>query len=95
MYPNGGINLICPKCGYEEIGEISSNENIKQKKEREKGVVDVEKELSKGYDNICKKCGFNKAIIIERPPHISDEDSLTYLRCGKCGFTEDLTRKPT
>jgi len=42
----------------------------------------------------CRKCkGLLKAEIIERPPYISDEDTLTFLKCGKCSFTQQLARK--
>lgn len=82
----------CTNCNSIEEGEISSTEKIIKKQKREQGVVD-DKNLFADFDHICKKCGYNKAQVIERNPYVSDEDSLSYIRCGKCGWTENLARK--
>lgn len=40
------------------------------------------------YDHICKKCGHDKAEIIEKGQMYSDEDDIILYVCGKCGYTE-------
>ena len=97
MKVNDKDNFECLNCGFMEIklgDELSVKENIKTgKTELKQGVVD-DKNIFAEYDSfICEKCGFDKAQIIERPPYISDEDSLTFLKCGKCNWTKQLARK--
>lgn len=41
----------------------------------------------------CKKCGYDKAELIEIAPFYSDEDFITRMKCGKCGHTEQLEGK--
>lgn len=88
-------NLECVSCGHVEKiseGDLTSNEKIKKKSEKKSGVVE-HKNIYATYDFKCKKCGYDKAEIIERQLYITDEDSLTFLKCGKCGFTQQLARK--
>ena len=58
------------------------------------GVSSNENPLA-SYTNICKKCGHNGAEIINVGVLISDEDNLSFLKCGKCGFSERVGRKVT
>jgi DNA-directed RNA polymerase subunit M/transcription elongation factor TFIIS len=45
------------------------------------------------HEHICKKCGHNKAELIEIAPFYSDEDFIRRMKCGKCGCTEQLDGK--
>jgi len=92
MTQNGENNLICLNCNYMEIGEIVSNEKLKERKIIGTEVAD-EINMFADYDHVCKKCGFGKAQIVERQPAVSDEDSLLYLKCGKCGYSQKMARK--
>lgn len=47
------------------------------------------------HNHICKKCGYNKAELIEIAPFYSDEDSVIKMKCGRCGFVEQLEGKTT
>lgn len=85
----------CINCRFSEKAtgdELSVKEKISGKPKRKSGVVD-DKNIFATYDFVCKKCGYDKAEIIERQPFVSDEDSLTFLKCGKCGNTRQLARK--
>ncbi len=82
----------CADCGIVEIEELVSKEKPLKKEEVAEGVVKDEN-IFADYEHVCKKCGYNKAQVIERQPYISDEDSLTFLKCGKCGYTIQLSRK--
>jgi len=45
------------------------------------------------YDHICKKCGHDKAELIERSCAYSDEDNINQMKCCKCKFIEQLEGK--
>jgi DNA-directed RNA polymerase subunit M/transcription elongation factor TFIIS len=69
---------------------ILQSTNIKQGKRIE--VSDGENILAV-HDHKCKKCGYNLAELIEIAPFYSDEDSVLRMKCGKCGFVEQLEGK--
>ena len=76
----------CISCNHKEKGkDLIETEKIPEHEIVEEGVVEDK--------NTCEKCGFDKAEVVERQPYVSDEDSLTYLKCGKCGWMENLARK--
>ena len=68
----------------------SVSKNIKQVKRID--AHDGENRLAV-HDHVCKKCGYNKAELIEIMPSYSDEDSMMRMKCGKCGFAEQLEGK--
>ena len=45
------------------------------------------------HDHICKKCGYNKAEIIDQGVKYSDEESEILFQCGKCGYSERINKK--
>jgi len=70
--------------------ETSTQKNIHKGKKIE---VDSGENLLAVYDNKCKKCGYNKAQLIEKMAWYSDEDNTYQMKCGKCGFIEQLEGK--
>jgi DNA-directed RNA polymerase subunit M/transcription elongation factor TFIIS len=76
----------------EDIDNLSFNEKMEEQKNKGKGFRDSGNEFA-DYPNICKKCGYDKAQIIDMGVFYSDEDNLILLRCGKCGFSERIGRK--
>ncbi len=91
-----GKKLHCEKCNLiEEFAEdslISSSEKEIHEEKRGEGVVkDINQRAT--YDHLCKKCGYDKAEIIDIGVLISDEDNLILLKCGRCGFSERVGRK--
>ncbi len=86
----------CGSCGFsEEINDensLTAKEKIGNAKFLGKGVMNGENS-SADYSNKCKKCGHEKAEIIDMGVFISDEDNLILLKCGKCGFSERVGRK--
>jgi DNA-directed RNA polymerase subunit M/transcription elongation factor TFIIS len=93
MKPINGDSFKCINCGFKIKGEdLIETEKILKKKIIKEGVV-KDKNIFADYPFKCRKCGFDKSEIIERPPYFSDEDSLVYLKCGKCGWTESLSKK--
>ncbi len=45
------------------------------------------------HDHICKRCGYGKAELIEISSSYTDEDNTYRMKCGKCGFVEQLEGK--
>ncbi|MBD3253377.1 hypothetical protein GF386_06595 [Candidatus Pacearchaeota archaeon] len=93
MKPVDNNILQCVSCDYQEDGELISKESIPGKTEIKKDVIEDRGNEFANYEHKCKKCGFDKAQIVEREPYITDEDTLLFLKCGKCGFMENLSRK--
>lgn len=86
--------LFCKICGYEsrKKSDLKSKEKIPKKEFRKEGVV-KDKNIFATYPNKCKKCGYNKAEIINQGVKYSDEESSVLLRCGKCGWSKQLGEK--
>lgn len=47
------------------------------------------------HHHICKKCGYDQAELIEISCSYTDEDNIYRMKCGKCGFIEQLEGKVT
>lgn len=78
------------ECGFERdmFGEIIGvSEKIKQKEAKGEGYVQDKNELAT-FPHICKKCGYDKAQVIEMGIWFSDEAGVIRYKCGKCGFAE-------
>ncbi len=89
----GKYELTCHNCNI-KVGHVKplvEKEKIKNKKVKS-GVVKEENEYA-DYKNKCKKCGYDKAQIIDMGVFYSDEDNLIFLKCGKCGYSERIGRK--
>ena len=91
---NGEDFLKCTQCDFtEDMDELFLKTNeIIRKDELGKGVKD-DKNIFATYSNICKKCGHDKAQILDLGIFYSDEDNLILLKCGNCGFSEKIGRK--
>jgi DNA-directed RNA polymerase subunit M/transcription elongation factor TFIIS len=95
---NQKIILECknPECRYEEKaieGEnLTTSQKIPEQKEKGRGHIEDE-DIFATHEFLCKKCGNNKAQIIDRGIGYSDEDNLILLKCSKCGFSQRNTKK--
>lgn len=93
---NNSILFKCPACGFcKEVKEgdfLKSNEKIEVKKSKGEGVGEDKNEFAT-YNHICRKCGYDKAQILDLGIFYSDEDNLIMLKCGRCGFCERIGRK--
>lgn len=82
----------CPKCGFSEgVGKnpLVAKEKIKPSKKVGKGVKESGNVFAT-YEHKCKKCGYDKAQVIDVGIFYSDEDNLIMLECGKCGHSERI-----
>jgi len=90
--------LFCDNChdfktiNAKENFKTSSSEKIEKQEERGEGVG-KDKNIFANYNHVCKKCGYDKAQILDLGVFYSDEDNLILLKCGKCGFSERVGRK--
>ena len=82
---------ICYSCGFVQDSEeiLSSSEKIPKKEERGEGTIKGGN-IFATYEHKCEKCGYDKAQIIDCGVFYSDEDSIIFLKCGKCGFSEKI-----
>jgi DNA-directed RNA polymerase subunit M/transcription elongation factor TFIIS len=90
------IIFECPSCGFfEAVGDISSldvKEKMIPSELRGEGAGEDKNDFA-DYPNVCKKCGYGFAQILDLGIFYSDEDNLVLLKCGKCGFSERIGRK--
>ncbi len=77
----------CSSCGFEDLGNLKSKEKIFCPEKRGEGSVE-DKNIFATYSNTCKKCGHDKAQVIDIGQFYTDEDHLIFIKCGKCGFVE-------
>lgn len=56
-------------------------------------LVGEEKNILAVYDHLCQKCGYNKAELLEISSFYTDEDNIYRMKCGRCGFVEQLEGK--
>ena len=90
----GEIFLVCNNCSFfKKAGKsLIAGEKIKAEEERGEGVLPDENVFAI-YKHKCKKCGYDKAQILDLGTFYTDEDTLIMLQCGKCGYSERIGRK--
>jgi len=86
-----GKKIVRCSCGFEkqieDDHEVSATEHVPKKPEKGKGAVSGDNQLAT-FPHKCKKCGHEKAQVIECGVWYSDEAGVVRYRCGKCGYTE-------
>jgi len=87
------VVMFCDSCNIssDSVSGVSSEKFDFVKKEVE--IAD-DTNVFATENHVCKKCGHNKAQLIEKGAFYSDEETAILFRCGKCGHTE-LVTKPT
>jgi len=86
------------KQNKQEIKDLGINleatESIKKKKLVGTGIID-DKNIYATYPHKCKKCGHDKAQVIDLGIWYSDEAGVIRFKCGKCGFAEQTADSNT
>ena len=85
--------MACPH-GHTQP-KLNQDKNVVSLKNKPIERVEVSdgKNILAVHDHVCKKCGYDKAELIDIMPFYSDEDQVTRMKCGKCGFVEQLEGK--
>lgn len=75
-------------CGFKRssgIELIGKDETI-EKNKKQITEAGVGFETREGYENICKKCGYNKAEVLDPGgERTANESSVYFFKCLKCG----------
>ena len=81
----------CLKCDYIKKfrDPLVQKSKIEPPKKIGRGVMS-DKNIFATYPNKCKKCGYDKAEVLDAGIFYSDEDNLFLLKCGKCGNVERI-----
>jgi len=89
--PQGKAKIEC-SCGniFDVEKDIILKEKITPGKEIE--IADDENILAV-HKHICKKCGYDRAELIEIGAMYGDEEDIVRYKCGKCGYVEQLAAK--
>ena len=91
----GRFFFKCMNCNLVQESDesiLSTSEMINIGDNVGKGIMENENS-SANYENKCRKCGYDKAEVIDMGIFYSDEDNLILLKCGKCGFSERVGRR--
>ncbi len=86
--------MACPK-GHAQP-ELNQEKNIISTKNSQPGrMIEIadDQNILAVHDHKCKRCGYDKAELIEIGCFYSDEDNSYKMKCGKCGFVEQLEGK--
>lgn len=85
--------MSCPN-GHTQPELVQKVETTTEKNENLKKIEVIgDKNILAVYDHKCKKCGYDKAELIEISCSYSDEDNIYRMKCGKCGFIKQLEGK--
>ena len=79
-------------CGFEKElkeGEGQISETHFKRTKKGEGYVKWGNELAT-FPHKCKKCGYDKAQVIDLGVWIGDEAGVIRFKCGKCGFAEQV-----
>lgn len=79
------------KCGYAKHLHSGVRFSQKENHEEELGTGIAHDEITQGYPNTCKKCGFGYSEIEHLNPFYSDESDIYLYKCKKCGHVERQT----
>jgi DNA-directed RNA polymerase subunit M/transcription elongation factor TFIIS len=85
--------MKCPN-GHPQPELVQKAETLTIKNNSAKRIEVMDgKNILAVHDFVCKKCGFDKAELIEISANYSDEDNIMRMKCGKCGHVEQLEGK--
>jgi len=88
--------MSCPKGHAQpELNQEANIVTVKNHEEGKKIEIADDQNILAVHDHKCKKCGYDKAELMEIAPFYADEDSVFRMKCGKCGFVEQLEGKVT
>lgn len=86
--------MSCPS-GHPQPETVTEAKNLNLKNQNKASTISVSdgKNILAVHNHNCKRCGNDKAELLEMQPFYTDEDQFQRMKCGKCGFTERLEGK--
>lgn len=82
-----GNNIAFCTCGFKRFSGVELEASEKTHSNlRQQGVATDNN--SEGITHICKKCGNDKAEIIDLGERMNNESSVYIFKCLKCGYSE-------
>lgn len=86
--------MACPNGHTQpELNQTSTTTTQKNLQKMEQISVSDGKNILAVHEHKCKKCGHDKAELMEMSASYSDEDNTYRMKCGRCGFVEQLEGK--
>lgn len=83
-----GSNIATCRCGFSRKNGLDLTSVDKGARElRGEGVISSQG-IVEGIDFVCKKCGYNKAELIDLGERNTNENGVSLYRCLKCGHNE-------
>ena len=86
--------MACPH-GHRQPELVQNSESLTELNTKRAETISVADDINRlaVHDHICKRCGHDKAQLIEMLASYSDEDNTYRMKCGKCGYVEQLEGK--
>ena len=86
--------MSCPRGHLQpELNQENNPITIKNQNKAQRIEVADDHNYLAVHDHKCEKCGYGKAQLIEISANYSDEDNIYRLKCGQCGYVEQLEGK--
>ncbi len=82
---NGKTILFC-NCGFKRYN--FDMESVDKTAHNLIGEGVIKEEIGEGNQHICKKCGCDKAEIIDLGERDTNESGVYIFKCQKCGYSE-------
>jgi DNA-directed RNA polymerase subunit M len=89
MFPQGGGQMVCKKCGTTTAGSQAATDAAKTrslKVEKARVVTDInDPEILPKSREMCPKCSFNEAYWMIQQTRSADESPTRFYICVRCG----------
>lgn len=84
MFPSGGKEFVCKKCGYKESPKGKFQSFKEKSKDREMMVLEDDLTVLPRTKIECPKCKHNEAFWVLRQTRAADEPETRIYQCVKC-----------
>lgn len=87
----GGLSLLCPKCGYTKPGKGSSILSIVEKEGAKESIMVLDSatgdlQTLPSTEADCPKCGYKEAFWWIIQTRGADESPTQFFRCKRCNY---------
>ena len=82
------------ECSCGNIFVVNEEDFVLKEKTNNKAIeVADDKNLLAVHKHVCRRCGHDKAQLIEIGAMYGDEEDIVRYKCGRCGHVEQLAAK--